>query len=529
MTGGQDNGRGWPTGGDWPRWASALVLFALGYGVANRFQLTHGVLYRYAAGDPAGALMAMSFMACQAAVLFAALVLVPRRWAMLLIALVGASILINIGYSQIIPELVDGGSLAWMMAEVGQIGNAVGAFGSEFLLAGGQVVAALALFVGARITARRSRSLPWGKGIAAALLAMLVLPSPIYRHSAAFPEAAERSLYGLGWDLLTAPPPPPRAAPAIARDRAAPAPRHIVWLVDESVAADPFHRLIAPKLAGVPHQDFGVAAALGHCSAPAQVALRSGVAVLDVNKATDLRRNPAIWSYARGAGYRTRMIDAQKAGAPQNLLFVPERALIDDYRAMPGGIDSDAKVADALNRDFKITGKTFTYVVLRGVHFQYRDHYPRGMIPAESPVARHYDTALAWSKRDFFPRLLAGVDRDEVAIVYTSDHGQNLAPGALPHCSREAHPDEFRVPLLAFLPDALARRYGGAGAGGRSVSQIFSATLIWMGYDAAAVTARYDRDLDQPTARYVWFGRTVIPTGAEPDIDVTAGPAFPGE
>ena len=46
---------------------------------------------------------------------------------------------------------------------------------------------------------------------------------------------------------------------------------------------------------------------------------------------------------------------------------------------------------------------------------------------------------------------------------------------------------------------------------------------------AAAVTARYDRDLSQPTARFVWFGRTVIPTGGETGIDVTAGSGFPGE
>jgi hypothetical protein len=63
---------------------------------------------------------------------------------------------------------------------------------------------------------------------------------------------------------------------------------------------------------------------------------------------------------------------------------------------------------------------------------------------------------------------------------------------------------------------------------GHSASQIFPATLIWMGYDPAAVVARYDRDLDQPTARFVWFGRTVIPTGAETAVDVTAGPDFPG-
>ena len=172
--------------------------------------------------------------------------------------------------------------------------------------------------------------------------------------------------------------------------------------------------------------------------------------------------------------------------------------------------------------------RSFTYAVLRGVHFQYRDHYPKGAIPAGSPVALQYDTALRWSKGRFFERLLAGVDREAVAIVYTSDHGQNLTPGALPHCSREAHPDEFRVPLLAFLPRERASRYAAAPRVGHSASQIFPATLIWMGYDPVAVAARYDRDLDQPTARYVWFGRTVIPTGGDAAIDVTAGATFPG-
>ncbi len=521
--------RGWRGGREGlGRLAAALLLFAIGYAIANRFQLTHGILYRSAAGDGVGAMIASLFMAFQAAVLFAALILLPRRWAAALVALAGASILINIGYSQIVPELVDGGSLAWMIAETGQLGNAAGEFGGEFLLVGAQLAAALALFVAARVVARGGPPLPWNRGIAAALLILLIAPSPIYRHSAAFPEAAERSLYGLGWDLLTAPSPPPRAVPAIARDPGATAPRHIVWVIDESVAAAPFARLIAPTLAGVPHKDFGVAAALGHCSAPAQVALRSGVDVRRVSAASDLRATPSIWGYAKRAGYRTTLVDGQTAGAPQNLLLPPERALIDEYRPMVGGIDTDLKIADALNAQLKAGGKSFTYAVLRGVHFQYRDHYPKGAVAADAQVAVQYDTALRWSKRAFFARLLAGVERDDVAIVYSSDHGQNLTPGALPHCSREAVADEFRVPLLAFLPDTLAARYAAAPASGHSASQILPATLIWMGYDAAAVTARYDRDLDQPTARYVWFGRTVIPTGAERAVDVTAGAAFPG-
>jgi hypothetical protein len=509
--------------------AAALLLFAVGYGVANRFQLTHGIAYRYAAGDATGAVVAGLFLAFQAAVFLAALLLFPRRWAAVLLTLAGASILINIGYTQIIPELVDGGSLAWMLAEARQAGNAAGEFGGAFLLVAAQVTAALALFVAARRLARGAMPMPWGKGIAAALVAALILPSPIYRHSAAFPEAAERSVYGLSWDLLTAPAAPPRAVVNLTPDPQAAAPRHIIWLIDESVAEAPFRRLIAPALAATPHQDFGVAAAMGNCSAPAQVALRSGVDVRRVSAATDLRTTPSIWGYAKAAGYRTTLIDGQTAGAPQNLLLPPERALIDDYRPMVGGIDADLKIADALNAQMKRGGgKSFTYAVLRGVHFQYRDHYPKGAVRADAPVAVQYDAALTWSKARFFERLLAGVDREAVAIVYTSDHGQNLTPGALPHCSREAVADEFRVPLLTFLPERLAARYAAAPGAGHSASQILPATLIWMGYDAAAVTARTDRDLDQPTARYVWFGRTVLPTGAERAIDVTAGADFPG-
>ncbi|WP_432769668.1 MAG: LTA synthase family protein [Sphingopyxis sp.] len=512
----------------WPAAAAALLLFALGYGIANRFQLVHGVAYRFAAGDGDGAAIALAFMAFQALVLFAALVLVPRRWAVPLIVLAGASILVNIGYTQIIPELVDGGTLAWMLAEMRQAPHAAGQFAGAFALVGVQVVAALSLFVLARGLARRHRRLPWNAAIGATLVVLLVVPGIVYRHAEVWPEGAERSLYGLGWDLATAPAPPARAAPALKPAAGAATPRHIVWLIDESVAAAPFERLIAPRLADTPHLDFGVAAAMGHCSAPAQVALRSGVDVRRVSPATDLRRTPSIWGYARAAGYRSMMIEGQTAGAPQNLMLPPERALIDAYRPMAGGIDTDLRIAEALNRRMRGTGRTFTFAVLRGVHFQYRDHYPAGAIAADSPVALQYDTALTWSKRDFFARLLAGVDRERVAIVYTSDHGQNLAPGALPHCSRDAAADEFRVPLLTFLPQRLAARYAAAPREGHSASQIFPATLIWMGYDPRGVAARYDDDLTKPTARYVWFGRTVIPIAPGDAISVTAGPDFPG-
>src|SRR5690606_25402319 len=160
--------------------------------------------------------------------------------------------------------------------------------------------------------------------------------------------------------------PPPRAAPALrpTSEGAALAPRHIVWVIDESVAQAPFERIIAPLITNVPHLDFGVAASMANCSAPAHVALRSGVDVRRAGPKTDLRRTPSIWGYAHAAGYRTLLIDGQTSGAPQNLLLPPERALIDTALSMKGGIDTDLQIADRLNAEIKRPGRTFSYAVL---------------------------------------------------------------------------------------------------------------------------------------------------------------------
>jgi hypothetical protein len=305
------------------------------------------------------------------------------------------------------------------------------------------------------------------------------------------------------------------------------APRHIVWLVDESVAYRQFQQILAPRLAGIAHVDFGLAASLGHCSAPANLALRSGVDVRNAGPTTDLRGTPSIWGYARLAGYHTVLIDGQTSGAPQNLLLPPERALIDEVVAAAGSFDTDRAIARRINRSLRGEQRTFTYAVLRGVHFQYRDHFPAGLIPADSPTLRQYETAVEYSKRGFFERLLAGVDRQDVAIVYTSDHGQNLRPGAVPHCSPSPVPAELHIPLVAFLPDRLAERYAAAPRSGHAASQIFPATLVWMGYDPAQVQRRYDHDLTRPTARYVRFDRDVVPLRAGDRIGIATAPAIP--
>lgn len=505
---------------------AGAALFACGFAVANRFQLTNGVLYRWAAHDLAHAASNFAFLAVQAAALLAAVCLLGRRLFALAMTLAFASILVNLGYGQTTHAPIDIGTLAWMTAETRQAGNVAGEFAAPLLLAGLQALAAIALFVGARVLLRRGLRLSSARLGGAIGLAFLLAPS--FLAGFGLPaSAAERNVYSLGYELAAAEPPPPRAAVGLVPQTRG-TPRHILWLVDESVAYAEFERLIAPKLAPYQPVDFGMAASLANCSAPSNLALRSGVDVRDAGPSLDLRRTPSIWGYAKKAGYRTLLIDGQTTGAPQNFLLPPERALIDEVKSAANGIDTDLQIAGELNRQLRSADRTFTYVVLRGVHFQYKDHFPAGLVPADSPEIVQYRAALGYSKGRFFDRLLRGVDRSDVAIVYQSDHGQNLTPGKLPHCSPEGVPAEFQIPLLAFVPDALGARLAAAPHSGHSASQVFPTLLEWMGYDAAAVQQRYDNDLTGEPARYVRFGRDAFPLGKEDKADVTIWPKFPG-
>jgi len=505
---------------------AGVAAFACGFAVANRFQLVNGVLYRWAANDHAHATSNFAFLAIQAAALLAATVLLGRRWFAVAMALAFASILVNLGYGQTTRAPLDLATLGWMTAESRQAGNAAGQFAAPLLFAALQAAAAIALFVAARRLLRRAVALPAARKAGIAGLAVLLVPSllaPVGLPAS----AAERNLYSLGVELADADPPPPRAPVDIA-PRTAGTPRHILWLVDESVAYAEFERIIAPRLAAYRPIDFGETASMANCSAPSNLALRSGVDVRDAGPNLDLRRAPSIWGYAKKAGYRTTMIDGQTTGAPQNFLLPPERALIDDVRGEASGMDTDYKIAGELNAQLRGGERSFTYVVLRGVHFQYKDHFPAGMIPADSPEIVQYRTALAYSKGRFFDRLLQGLDRSQVAIVYQSDHGQNLTPGKLPHCSPEGVPAEFQIPLLAFVPDAERARLAAAPHPGHSASQVFPTLLEWMGYDAAAVQQGYDRDLTGPPLRYVRFGRNAFPIDKGDKADVSFWPKFPG-
>lgn len=511
---------------------AGLLMFAAGYALINQWLLTHAVLYRAAAFDYSSAGLAMASLAVQALLLLAAIILLPRKWFAAGLILIIFSAGINGIYGQIISDTLDLPKTGWLLTEARQAGAAAGEFAGPLALALGKLLLAVILLIGARRVLRGPvfhllGNRFAGRGFAVTITTLLVLPSFLWPAFGFHPLAAERNVYSFAAAILIADPPPERAA-VTAIPAGKTSVKKIIWLVDESISHTGFERIIAPDIADLDFVNFGEAASMGHCSTPSNVALRSGVNVHAVSNSTDLRRTASIWRYAAKAGYTTIMIDGQVSGPPQNQLLPPEKAWIDDYQSAASGLKTDLAIARSLNASLQTEGKKFVYAILRGVHFQYRDHYPEGALPKGSSTQAQYDKAISYSKDGFFDALLDGVDRSQVAIFYTSDHGQNIADGVTPHCSGRPVAEEFSVPLIAFLPPNMHGDYAASGQAGRSHSQLFPTTLTLMGYDATYATENYDNILTRPTDRFVWFGRGVVPVEDGGTIDVQSANRFPG-
>ena len=511
------------------KWAIGLAAFAAAYLLINRYILAESVLYRAAAYDYQSAIINITALGVQAAILLLALLLLPRKYCIIVMVIALTSASANMIFGQILGETINLARTGWLMTETRQAGNAIGEFIAPLSAALLKIAFVGVLIFTARYVLRPMavRYLPnWAQN-PWLLIAALILPSVILANFKLGTPAAERNIYGYGIKILLAEPPPPRELVKLQPNMAG-SPDKIIWIIDESISHDAYARLIAPKLTPDMPVDFGEAAALGNCSTPANVALRSGISVDSVSGDTDLRGNPSIWGYAQKAGYRTVMIDGQVEGPPQNQLLEPEQKLIDEYVAADSGMRTDLEIAKLLNTRLKSNAREFIYVVLRGVHFQYRDHYPDGTISDNAPLQQRYEAAITYSKQGFFKSLLNGIDRDNAAIIYTSDHGQHIADGVTPHCSLKPAKNEFSIPLAAFLPSAIAGGYNANSNENRSASQIFPATLGWMGYDRNAVIQKYDNDLDKATRQFIWFGRAVTPAGKGEKIEVTRSEKFPG-
>lgn len=432
----------------------ALLLFALGYLLLNFRILVVGVLYRWAAHDQFNAIWNLLAYAVQGALLFL-VIGTASGWAIRLVLLfVFVSGVVNLVYQNILGGLIDLSTFQWMLAESRQFLSAFKEFYREFAWGVAKAGAALGFFVLTRHAIQRSgwwqsaHARAGGRALTLALLVAFLAVDPALK---AFgrDRGAEMNAYGMAYRSMTEA--IPERDPVAVEPVAMPSVSKILWLVDESIAWRHYDEMLRPQwVARWGGVDFGEARSLGNCSAQSNAALRWGVNVEQLSASTDLRKNSTIWAYAKKAGFRTVLLDGQVYGNPQNYLWSPEKSLIDEVASMAAGLDTDRKLALRLNGLLKSEGREFVYAVLKGMHYQYYSNYPDGEQDRNLPVQEQYRKALQYSKGEFLDTLLDGVDMRGVAIVYTSDHGQNLGAGVIPHCNSEPHPDELSVPLVLF-------------------------------------------------------------------------------
>lgn len=298
--------------------------------------------------------------------------------------------------------------------------------------------------------------------------------------------------------------------------------KNILLLVDESIRADYLDfspgNSFTPDLPSLKANfvDFGPAASGGNCSHYSNFILRSGARRNDLAKSVNT--NPLIWSYAKKAGYRTVFIDAQGAimknpGRLTNFMTMSETRNIDRYVSLdyvsPDQADFELLrvIAEELKRDQRV----FIYANKNGAHFPYDVAYPKDqakfgptMIETGSsdtgPRIASYRNAVAWSVDQFFTRFFRDIDPANLAMVYTSDHGQALDKGLLTHCTIEnPDPRQGLVPLLAYTSDPALRSRLEAGAraahGKASHFTIIPGILEMMGYKASDIAGYYGESL----------------------------------
>lgn len=229
----------------------------------------------------------------------------------------------------------------------------------------------------------------------------------------------------------------------------APAVRHIVLVIDESIEGEVFSSALKDvRLNNV--DDLGIAYSYANCSSASNLMLRWGVNPMDVDQS--FRQLPSLFQLAKQNGYLTTYFDAQDALRDRFLYDPEERSFIDEIPPIEDfGVpyDRDLNAVSMLRRSIQKGDRTFAILNKRGTHFPYSNNLP----PWQSGVADPYLTSVKRSSIGFLTRLATDLPPGTL-VFYTSDHGQNFHSN-VPHCNfpPESSPSEWIVPLLVMYSD----------------------------------------------------------------------------
>lgn len=430
-------------------------------------------------------------------------------------------------------------------------GFADDAFAQYAAALGWSSASALFLLPGLGLEPGARTRLPGIIAIAAPLAGLAALSALLFLRGGEGGRGLPNGWVGMAYSSLVAfeaatQPPMTRLPVRIAHDREG-QPRDIVLIIDESIAGryldinDPagVRSGLASPPPGITVANFGIAAAITHCSFGSNLTLRHG-GTRDAYQRINATM-PSIFDYAKRAGFATIHIDAQRTGgALQNGMDDTERRQIDRFIQFDDipVIDRDMAAADALIAALGNGRRELILVNKMGAHFPVADKYPdsarifgpalpRGEAAAATDAKipdklysgagswrlyrNSYRNSVAWTVGGFFDRLFDRARLDGALIIYTADHGQNLHErgdsGTTTHCSPTPIAEEGAVPLaiIGASPhwDAAARRHFDAS----SHYRIFPTLLNAMGYDPAAVRRQYGEALDSPAADPGTFNR----------------------
>lgn len=327
----------------------------------------------------------------------------------------------------------------------------------------------------------------------------------------------------------------PRAETAPPRDAVTHAPeiRRIVLLVDESVRGDyidwtpgnPF----TPELARLKDRivDFGPAASGGNCSHYSNAILRFAGSQDGLGR--KLLSTPTLWQYAKKAQFRTVFIDGQAGfnrnpGKLQNFMTAEEAHDIDGFYALDEKIAPpalDDKLLDIVQTEIKSDKPVLIYANKNGAHFPYDEGYPKDqavfrptMSETGSDGTRErvdsFRNVVRWSTDRLFKRLFDEASLKDTVIIYTSDHGQNMQPGRLTHCTVEdPDPREGLVPLFVITDnEALRANLQAAAAASRGHGSHFAivpTVLELLGYSHSDIAKTFGPSLLDKSARKTEF------------------------
>jgi hypothetical protein len=530
---------------DWPIKEMLLLAYlALGWG---------GIVERVLS---LGLSIALPIYLALLGALVLALLLVSRiaqdalRWTLAVLLFVSAAFMA--ANEQITGQHFTYESFLNMLDAAGFFGDALAQHGNRMALA---ALTALPLLLGIGLRPRAGPQL-WGKtfgwtaGVAVPVAVLIGFTSMLFMRGGdgarglpgTWPPIAYALL--LGSERATRPSVEPHDVELIpGRPRAA---GDIVLLIDESIAPtyldinDPagVRSGLAEARPGIVIHNFGIGAAVTHCSLGSNLTLRHGGTRDDYQVRN--AAGPTIWQYARRAGYRTVYLDAQRTGgAYQNGMDDAEAAGIDRFVQFGGVgvIDRDHALAERLSEYLRDDVRDVIVVNKIGAHFPVQAKYPEhatryAPVPSRARFAGIVDTAsregfddsgegwrryrnayrntVEWNVGGFFDRLFtAGIGT--ATILYTADHGQDLneigRPGASTHCSSNPTPAEGAVPVVVLAgegaggPDWAAA--AATNANRASHYQFFPTLLALMGYPLGD----YGANLTMPLADELRFNK----------------------